>query len=83
MTTIDDIDAPLRTMVVEALDLDIAPAQITADTNLFDLGIDSLAVLRLLMAVQEKFGIEIPEADLNATMFERFGNLVDVVAAAR
>ncbi len=82
MPTTDDIDAPLRALVIEALDLDLAPDQIKADTNLFDLGIDSLAVLRLLMAVQDKFGVEIPEDRLTAQMFERFGNLSEAVAAA-
>ena len=75
-----NVATTLRDLIVEVLELEIPPSAISDETNLFDLGIDSLAVLRLVMAVQDKFGIEIPETSLDASMFERFGNLVQVVA---
>lgn len=77
-----ELATSLRAIVVDVLELDINPVQIHEDTNLFDLGIDSLAVMRMLGAVQDCFSIELPDEALNASMFERFGSLVDTIAAA-
>jgi acyl carrier protein len=79
-TTRDAVARSLKIIIIDVLELELEPQQIIDDTNLFDLGIDSLAVLRLLTAIQEHFAIEIPEAALSATMFERFANLVETVA---
>lgn len=54
----------LKQLLVEELDLrDRAASDIDADAPLFGegLGLDSLDALQLVMAVEERFGVRIPE----------------------
>ncbi len=45
-----------------ASQFELDPASITAETNLIDdLGADSLDVVELIMALEEEFGITIPD----------------------
>ncbi len=58
MALIDDV----KEVVVEQLDCDIA--EIKEDSKFIeDLGADSLDVVELVMALEEKFDIEIPDED--------------------
>ena len=45
--------------------LDIDPESITEDTNIMDdLGADSLDVGEMLMAVEESFGVSVPDEEI-------------------
>ena len=45
--------------------LKVYPADITEDTNIQeDLGADSLDVVEIVMALENEFGIEIPDEDI-------------------
>ena len=58
MALLDDVIA----VVVEQLDCD--PAEVKEDSKFIeDLGADSLDVVELVMALEEKFDIEIPDED--------------------
>lgn len=58
--------------------LGISADVITMDTNLTkDLEADSLDAVEVIMAIEEEFGIEIP--DEMAEQFKLVGNLVDYV----
>ncbi len=58
MALLDDV----KEVVVEQLDCD--PAEIKEDSKFIeDLGADSLDVVELVMALEEKFDIEIPDED--------------------
>ncbi len=58
MALFDDI----KEVVVEQLDCD--PAEVKEDSRFIeDLGADSLDVVELVMALEEKFDIEIPDED--------------------
>ncbi len=58
MALIDDVKA----VVVEQLN--VKPEEIKEDSKFVeDLGADSLDVVELVMALEEKFDIEIPDAD--------------------
>lgn len=54
-----------------------------ADSNLYDVGLDSMTVVALLVAVEDETGISFDEGDLNASLFERFENLVQLLLAQR
>jgi len=56
-TTLDKI----KKIVVEQLDVE--EANITLETSFEDLDADSLDIVELIMALEEEFGIEIPDED--------------------
>ncbi len=58
MALFDDV----KEVVIEQLDCD--PAEVKEDSRFVeDLGADSLDVVELVMALEEKFDIEIPDED--------------------
>ncbi len=58
MALLDDV----KEVVVEQLDCD--PAEVKEDSKFIeDLGADSLDVVELVMALEEKFDLEIPDED--------------------
>ena len=58
--------------------LDVAKDEIAMETNLVkDLGGDSLDAVEIIMAIEDEFGIEIP--DDQAEQFKLVGNLVKYV----
>ena len=58
----NDLAETLRTLVADKLR--VSPQNIRGDSDLVsDLGADSLAVVELMMALEETFGISVPEDD--------------------
>ena len=58
MALLDDV----KEVVIEQLDCD--PAEVKEDSKFIeDLGADSLDVVELVLALEEKFDIEIPDED--------------------
>ena len=63
----------VRDVVVEQLS--VSPDQVKVDPKIIeDLGADSLDVVELVMALEEKFGIEIPDSES-----EKLVSIKDVV----
>ncbi len=57
-----DYQAEVKKIIVEQLGVD--EAQVTPDAQFIDdLGADSLDTVELIMALEEKFGIEVPDED--------------------
>ena len=58
--------------------LDVSEEKITMDTSLeSDLGADSLDLVDLLMALEEEFGIEVPDKDIET--IKTVGDIVDYI----
>jgi acyl carrier protein len=82
----DDLKQQLKQLIIEELDLrDQTPATIGDDTPLFGegLGLDSLDALQLAVAIEERFGITIPEDDRAKEIFASVSALAKHVAATR
>ena len=81
MTYLDEVKATL----IDVLSLGDAGQRLTAESPL--LGslpeLDSMAVVSLIGALEERFGIAIDDDDLSASTFETLGSLADFVAAKR
>lgn len=81
MTYLDEVKATL----IDVLSLGDAGQRLTADSPL--LGslpeLDSMAVVSLIGALEERFGIAIDDDDLSASTFETLGSLAAFVAAKR
>ncbi|MEV4277858.1 acyl carrier protein [Actinoplanes xinjiangensis] len=80
-TTIDDVKAVL----VSTLGIQDRAATIDADTQL--LGnlpeLDSMAVLELIAALEEKFGISVDDDEVTAEVFDTLGTLAALVDSKR
>ncbi|MFG2892551.1 acyl carrier protein [Streptomyces sp. NPDC048248] len=54
---------------------------ITPDTDLRKLGVDSMQAIELLFAVEDTFGISLPDEELNDATFATAGSLWGVIRA--
>jgi len=73
----------VKTLLIDVLALGPAGQALTADSPL--LGslpeLDSMAVVTLIGALEEQFGIMIDDDDISASTFSTLGSLADFVAA--
>ena len=73
-----DIESRMKALLVSELGLD--EDKITTDAHFEeDLEVDSLGVVELLMALEDEFGVEIPDEE--AEDIATVGQAVDVVIA--
>jgi len=81
MTNLDEVKATL----IDVLSLGDTGQRLQADSPL--LGslpeLDSMAVVSLIGALEERFGIAVDDDDLSASTFETLGSLAAFVAAKR
>jgi len=75
---VDDV----KDVLVETLGLEDRGDSLTADTRLFGAlpELDSLAVVELIVALERRFGIEVPPEDVTAETFETLGALTEFIA---
>ncbi len=73
-----DVFEKVRSIV--AAQLDVAPESITAETRFEDLNADSLDVVEVIMALEDEFGIAIP--DETAEQMKNIGAAVDYITSA-
>ncbi|MCW5892239.1 MAG: acyl carrier protein [bacterium] len=75
----DDVTGRLRALIAAKLEAD--PAGIREDTDLVtELGADSLAIVELMMAVEEEMGIRVDEEA--ADRVRTFGDAVALVRSS-
>lgn len=66
----------IKAIIVEQLNVD--PGEIKPETNLMkDLEADSLDAVEIILAIEDEYGIEIPDDD--AEQFQTVGDLVNYV----
>lgn len=51
------------------------PEGFTPDTNLYEAGLDSMNIMQLLLAIEDRYGILLPEADVSRKNFCNTANL--------
>ncbi|HLV64980.1 MAG TPA: phosphopantetheine-binding protein [Polyangiaceae bacterium] len=76
----------LKVLIIEELDLRArTPSDIEDDAPLFGegLGLDSLDALQLAMAVEERYGVKVPEGDESRAVFASVAALAEFVRKAR
>jgi acyl carrier protein len=54
-------------------------APFTADCDLYDAGLDSMAIMRLLVIIEEEYGVSIPERDLTRHNFSTIRHLAHLI----
>jgi len=69
---ITPITRRVKQVFIQALELDIDPDEIDDDEPLFGegLGVDSIASLKIVFALEEEFGFEVDDEDLQVELFD-------------
>lgn len=71
------LEAQLLTLIPERL-LE-TPPDFNVETNLYDSGLDSMAIMQLLLLLEENFGVALIDADLTRKNFSDVRHLARVV----
>lgn len=82
----EDLKRSIKQLIVAELDLrDQSPDQIQDDAPLFGegLGLDSLDALQLAMAIEERFGVRLPEGEAARPVFASVAALAREVERMR
>ncbi len=78
MSNRDEVVVALKETLVDRLKVEAST--ITEDANLFeDLGLDSIDLMTVVMAVEEKFGIEVSDEELEDVT--TLGQAADLLSA--
>ncbi|HTJ04726.1 MAG TPA: phosphopantetheine-binding protein [Caldimonas sp.] len=81
-----DLQRELATLLVDALNLDIAPESIDPEAALYGegLGLDSIDILEVALVVSQRYGFQLRSDDEeNVRIFKSLASLADHVAAHR
>ena len=72
----------VKQVFVQALELDVDPSEIDDDEPLFGegLGADSIASLKIVFALEEEFGFEVDDEDLQVELFSSVRTLSQYIA---
>ncbi len=55
------------------------PAGFDAESNLFDAGLDSMAMMQLVLLLEEKFGVVVPDSHICRVNFQNVRQLEQLV----
>jgi acyl carrier protein len=87
MTTADkDLQLEVAALLVEALNLDVAPEAIDPQAPLYGdgLGLDSIDILEVALVVSKRYGFQLRSDDENnVRIFASLASLADHIAAQR
>ena len=81
-----DLQRELAALLVDALNLDIAPEAIDPEAPLYGegLGLDSIDILEVALVVSQRYGFQLrSDDDENVRIFKSLASLADHVAAHR
>jgi len=81
-----DLQSELAGLLVDALNLDIAPESIDPEAPLYGegLGLDSIDILEVALVVSQRYGFQLrSDDDENVRIFKSLASLADHVAAHR
>ncbi len=72
----------LKQIISEKLDVNLKIEEIDGDVSLFEdgLGLDSIAIVDLIVNIEKEFSIEIADDELNPGLFKSLAVLADFIA---
>ena len=73
----------IRELVLQHARLACDQEKITADANLYELGLTSLTTVNLMLALEEHFDLEFPQQMLSRKTFESIRAMADVIEELR
>jgi acyl carrier protein len=81
-----ELTAEVATLIVAALNLDVAPAEIDPSQPLYGegLGLDSIDILEIALVVSKQYGVQLKaDSQENQHIFGSLRQLVDYISAHR
>jgi len=79
----DTVTEQVKIIVTEALHAQKMANQITEDTFLGNLGLDSLNIVDILLGIETEFDIAFDDEELDLSALETLGSLVEFVLNAK
>ncbi len=82
----DTLIAEVAGLIVQALNLEVSPAEIAPDQALYGegLGLDSIDILEIALVVSKQYGVQLrADGEENARIFGSLRHLVEYITAHR
>jgi acyl carrier protein len=76
-----DVTARVRTVVAAATELGSEERPIADEASLWDAGMDSLASVRAMIAIESEFSVEFPDELLTRQTFESISSIAAAVTS--
>ena len=79
--TVEEVKDRLKGFIVNDLDANISITDIGDDVSLYDdgLGLDSIAIINLIVLVEKKFDMNFEENEISASLFSNINSLASFV----
>lgn len=79
----ETIEYEVKQVIVETLNLGIAPEEIGTEDQLFGggVGLNSMATIEIIVGIEQVFDIEVPDEDLRVELFDSVKTMSDYVCS--
>jgi len=77
----NSIELKIREIVSKNIELSLPIDQISNTDDLTTLGMNSISVIKVIVAIESEYGFEFADEDLNVDNFRAINNLVSYVKA--
>ena len=75
----EQLEIALALIIFSVLKLNIPASSLKEETNLYELGLDSVSIMDLLISIEHEFDVLIDVEDLSEELFSNFGRLITFV----
>ena len=75
----DEIEATTRKILADTVELQTPVERIGLEDNLFNLGLDSMTCMKVIVAIEAEFNFEFNDSDLHVNNFRNLQNLVSYI----
>jgi acyl carrier protein len=65
----------IRRFIFQELIFVAEPDKFSDDDNLLEAGLDSMGIMRLIMFIEEQFGVTLPDAEIDPDNIQSFNTL--------
>ena len=73
------IEERVKTILIQALELNIDPKDLNLDIPLYEIGLDSVSTLSVVVGLEDIFGIEVADEELTEDLFGSIKSLSQYV----